>query len=223
MKLHSFIVTFGTFIISITFLTALLSIKKEKPHYFKYIFVFIILGLALSTNTISSNYYTWRYNMKTGILIEQLITVSQFVMLSSFFRELLQFTKFVKIIKCLFFLSIIIQIFQILIVQLTNTEIRPTTISNLFLLILCYFYVRDLMNNNPTLILIKSSSFWIVMGISFYSGVGFPVSSLIPFISKAPEYSNLRFQIFSIYNVSAIIMYLFIIKSYLCLRHPQNL
>jgi hypothetical protein len=31
-----------------------------------------------------------------------------------------------------------------------------------------------------------------------------------------------RLQIFSIYNMSLIIMYLFIIKSYLCLKHPQH-
>ena len=223
MKLHSFIIFLGTAIILICFFTALAFTKKEKPQYYKYIFAFIVLGLLLSVNTIASNNYAWRYALKIRIFFEQILLLFQSLMFSFFFLELLKKSRFVKSIKWLLILSMLIQISLIIIVQIANTEIRPATVLNLILLVYCYFYLRDLINNKPTLVLVKSSAFWLVMGIFFSSGIGFPISSLIPFISKSQQYSNLRFQIFSIYNMSLIIMYLFIIKSYLCLKHPQNL
>ena len=223
MKLHSFIVLLGTAIILVSFFTALAFAKKAKPHYYRYIFAFIILGLLMSVNTIASNNYTWRYGLKMRILIEQVIISLQFVVLGLFFLEALKNSKFRKKIKWMLFLSVFIQTGLIFFVQLANTEIRTSTVPYLILLIFCYFYLADIMNNKPTVILVKSSSFWLVMGIFFSACIGFPVSSLIPFVSKASEYSNLRFQIFSIYNMSLIVMYLFIIKSYVCLKHPQNL
>jgi hypothetical protein len=70
---------------------------------------------------------------------------------------------------------------------------------------------------------VKSSSFWIVIGVIFSSCIGLPVSSLISFIPKNQEYFNMSSQIFSLFNISLIILYLFIIKSYLCLKHPQTI
>lgn len=223
MKLHSFIVLFGTGIIVISFFVALAFTKKVKPAYYKYIFGFIVVGMLLSVNTITSNNYAWRYGLKIKILFEQILILLQSLMFSFFFLELLKKSVFAKSIKWLLVLSILIQISLIIVVQIKNTEIRPTIIPNLMLLIFFYFYLKDLMNNNQTLILVKSSAFWLAIGIFFSSCIGFPVSALIPFVSKSDQYSNLRFQIFSIYNMSLIIMYLFIIKSYLCLKNPQNL
>ena len=223
MKLHSLIVLLGTGIILISFFTALAFAKKAKPKYYRYIFAFIILGLLMSINTIASNNYTWRYGLKIRILIEQVIIFLQFLMFGLFFLEVLKKSFLHKKIKWLFLLSIPIQLCVIIIVHVVNIEIRPGIIPNLILFIFCILYLRDLMNNKPTLILVKSSTFWLVMGIFFSSCIGFPVSSLIPFVSKAQEHADLRFQIFSIQNMSLIVLYLFIIKSYVCLKHPQNL
>lgn len=177
----------------------------------------------MSANTISSNNYIWRFSLKDRILIEQLLMLCQFFNLGLFFVEILKKSKFLKSVKVLFLLSIILQILLIAVVHLSNIEIRQTIVPNLFLTIFCFYYLRDLMKNKPTLILGKSSTFWIVMGIFFSSCIGFPIGSLIPFIPKDEEYINFRNQIFSISNLSLIILYLFIIKSYLCLKHPQNL
>lgn len=214
---------FGTGIIVIAFFLAIIFFKKEKPVYFKYIFLFIIGGLLLSTNTIASNNHAWRNGMKISIVIEQLLLLFQSLMLGLFFFEVLEKSLYKKIIKQLIFLSAIIQIILIIVVHSANIEIRPLIVPNLILLIFCYFYLRDLLNTKPTLILVKSSAFWLVMGILFSSCIGFPVFSLIPFIPNNQEYLNLRNQIFSIANMSLIVLYLFIIKSYLCLKHPQNL
>ena len=223
MQLHNLIVWIGTAIIGISFLVALAFNRKVKPYYYRYIFAFIVMGVLLSVNTIASDNSAWRYGLKIRILFEQVLILLQSLMLGFFFWELLIKSVYAKFIKWLLASSIIIQITLIVVVQIANTEIRPTTVPNLILLVFFYFYLRDLMNNKPTLILVQSSAFWLVMGIFFSSCIGFPVSALMPFVSKSQEYSNLRFQIFSIYNMSLIIMYIFIIKSYLCLKHPQSL
>ncbi|MEP7254198.1 MAG: hypothetical protein ABI666_00410 [Ferruginibacter sp.] len=223
MKLYNFIVLFGTGIIGIAFFLAIAFAKKDKPLYYRYIFIFIILGLLLSTNAITNHNSAWLFSKKIPILIEQLLLLFQSLMLGLFFFEILKKSIFAKKIKGLLFLLVLTQIILIIVVHLANTEISPFIIPNLILLIFCFFYVRDLMSNKPTLILVKSSAFWLVMGIFFSSSIGFPVSSLIPFIPKNQEVVNLRFQIFSITNMSLIVLYLFIIKSYLCLKHPQNL
>jgi len=223
LKLHSFIILFGTGIIIITFFVSLFFIKREKPRYYNYIFIFIILGILVSANTIKSNYNAWVINNKTSIVIEQTLLLFQTLMLGLFFVDILNKSIFGKLIKQLLFLSILIQVILLLLVLIANTEIRPTIAPNFFLLIFCFLYLRDLMTSKPTLILSRSSAFWIVMGIFYSSCVGFPVNSLIPFIPKNQEFLNLRRQIFSSYNMSIIVLYTCIIKSYLCLKPPQNL
>lgn len=223
MQLHSFIVWLGTAIIVISFFIALVFTRKVKPHYYRYILAFIIMGLLLSVNTIASNNYTWRYGLKIRIFIEQLLIMLQYGMFALFFWELLKNSVFAKKIKWMLVMSTPILLGLIFVVHFANIEIRPSIVPNIIMLILCFFYLKDLMNNKPTLQLVQSSAFWLVMGIFFSSCIGFPVSSLIPFISRNQEYANLRFQIFSIQNMSLIIMYIFIIKSYICLKHHQSL
>jgi len=222
LKLHYIIVLFGTGVILIAFFVAICFSKKEKPFYFNYIFLFIILGLLLSANTIKSNSTAWLFNKKISIYIEQLLLLLQSLVLGLFFLEILKISKFVKKVKLLLFLSVLLQSILIINVRLTNTEIRPAIIPNLFFLALCFLYIRDLMTNKPTLVLVKSSAFWIVMGIFYSSSIGFPVNSLISFFPRDQHIFNLRLQIFSIANMAVIVLYLFIIKSYLCLKHPQN-
>ncbi len=214
---------FGTGIIVITFFIALLFHKKNKPEYYKFIFIFILLGILLSLNSIFNNTIFWRSNKKAPQLVQELLLLFQYILLSLYFINLFANSLHSKKIIKLLLISIILQASLIAIIFSTDIDINPSFISSVFLLIFCSFYVKDLMANNPTLVLIKSSAFWITMGIFFYSSVSFPINTLIKFVPRSPEYINLRSQIFSIWNMSLIVLYLLIIKSYLCLRHQQSL
>jgi len=176
----------------------------------------------MSANTFANNFDIWILNKKIPLLIEQLLIIIQSLMIGLFFTETLYKSSLIKKIKWLLFLSVLIQSSLLILVLITNIEIKPLISSNLFLLIFCLFYLKDLMKNKPTLIISKSSAFWLVMGIFYSSCIGFPVNSLISFIPKDQEFINSRLEIFSIANMSLIVFYLFIIKSYLCLKHPQN-
>lgn len=221
--MHIFILLFGSGIIIITFLVALFHLKKEKPSYYKFIFLFIILGGLLSLNSIVNANIFWGFSREIPFLLQEILLLLQYILLSLFFAKLLFKTHYARVIIKLLFLSVILLLGLQVAISFTNTDIRPSFILTFFLLIFCFLYVKDLMANKPTLILLKSSAFWIVMGIFFYSCVSFPIKTLIIFIPKSQEYINLRSQIFSILNMSLIILYLFIIKSYSCLKHPQNL
>ncbi len=223
MELLNFITFFGTCIIVISFFVVLLFLKREKPKYYKFISLFIFFGILLSLNTIANNSSAWMLNRKTAILLEQILQLFQSFLLGLFFLEVLKKSTFAKKIKVLLYLMIFIQVFLLFIVHMVNVEIRATIISNLILFLFCLFYFRNLMKNEPTLILMKSSAFWIVIGVLFSSSIGYPVITLIQFIPKTQEYINVRSQVFSICNMSLIILYIFIIKSYLCLKHQQNL
>jgi len=223
LKLSYFIVHFGTVVIVITFVISLFFLRKEKPCYYNYIFFYIISGLLISANTIANNNNSWLLNKKIPILTEQLLLLFQVLLLGLFFIEVLKKSIFIKGIKYLLFLTLLIQGCLIILVLYSNTEIKPFLPSNLSLLIFCFFYIKDLMNTKPTLTLTNSSAFWLTIGIFYSAGISFPVNSLFIFIPKNPEYQDLRSQIFSIANMAIIIFHLFIIKSYLCLKHQQNL
>ncbi|MEO6540632.1 MAG: hypothetical protein ABIN74_06575 [Ferruginibacter sp.] len=184
--------------------------------------MYIILGILLSANAIANHSSAWLLNRKNSILIEQLLILFQSLLLGFFFLKVLNKSKFERKIKWLLILMICFQFVLLFVVHVANIEIRSNIILSIILLMFCFFYFRNLMKNEPTLILVKSSTFWIVIGIFFSSSIGVPVITLVQFIPKNPEYVNLRSQIFSIFNVSLIVLYLFIIKSYLCLKHPQN-
>ena len=223
MKLSYLIVQIGTVVILITFIISIIFLKKNKPQYYNYILAYIILGLLISTNTIFNNNNSWLLNKKIPILTEQVLSLFQSLLLGLFFIQILRKSIFIKTIKYLLFLSLFIQGGLIILVLHYNTEIRPSLSSTLSLLIFCLFYIRDLMTTKPTLNLTRSSTFWLTMGIFYSSSISFPVNSLFTFIPKTDVYQDLRSQIFSITNITIIIFYLFIIKSYLCLKHQQNL
>ena len=178
--------------------------------------------MLVSTGTFLFHYYKV-YNFETAFLITELFSLLQFVMLGLFYIQVLEKSKWIKKIRLLFYSSIIIAVILVVLQIGLSILIDAKIVVNLFLIIFSVFYFRDLLHTTPTLILVKSSSFWIVLGVFFASCINFPIYSLLPFIAGNEEYRNLRFEIFAVSNISLIVMYLFIIKSYLCLKHPQTL
>ena len=223
MEFSNFIILFGTGVILLTLLIALVKFKKDKPKYFKYIFIYILIGLIISSNKIIKKNNISFFKSNSAYAIEQVLSIFQTFMLYLFFINVLNKSKYYNILLILIPISIIIQLFILNLVIKKNADVMPSIASNSFLIIFCFFYLRDLMSNNPTLILLKSTTFCIFIGILYCSCISLPIFSLISFITRDEEYKYLRSQIFSIANMSIIVLYLFIIKSYLCLKPPQNL
>lgn len=222
MELHKFIVLLGTGVILVAFLVAIAYAKRAKPKYYKYIFAVIILGLLISANSILHLFIKIESDIILST-IERILLLFQFIALSFFYTDLLKESISYNKSKRLIQFCIIIQIALTVISIIFKIPTYVKTVPSIFLIIYSVIYYKHLLKNKPTLILIKSSPFWIVTGIFFSFCVSLPVYGLTPFMVRYPEYKNLRFQLFSISNMALITMYFFIIKSYLCLKHPQNL
>ena len=226
MNLHILIIQLGTGIIVITFLVALLFRKKEKPGYFKYIEVFIFLGLLISLNSLTLGLKYVGSEEKINLVpafIQELLIISQYLCLYHFIYALIKKTEFLGKIRTLMRLSIILFLLLLFISFWLKIDIRPSAVGGLFILGYCYFYVKDLMSNKPTLELLKSPEFWITSGIFFYATISTPVTALVRLIPKDLNYINIRMQLFAVFNVSSILLYLSIIKGYICLKHQQSL
>lgn len=223
MKFFNFIVIFGTVIIVVAFSVAIFFIKREKPKFYKYIFLFIIIGVLISINTIIIHNSPVRLSKNSSRLIQEILILLQYLMLSLFFFNILKNSVRYSKIIALYFLGVTVHISLIIILFfISTTDIKPVIASSFVTIIYCVLFIKDLLANRPNLILVKSPAFWIATGAFFHSCVSFPVFLLVPFVPKNEEYGILRSQIFSISNMSLIVFYLLIIKSYLCLAHPQN-
>lgn len=225
MWLHNFVIFIGTFVILSALLIALAFRNKEKPLYFKYIFLFIILGILMSLNSFTLG-MKWGYsdnsNFKIPSIIQEVIILLQYTCLSLLFLKLANGSTFGKKILRIFGISIFILLGLFFLTFSTNIDVRPTFAIPFFQIAYCYLYTKKLLSKNSTIILTKSVGFWITLGVFFSSCISIPVVTLVKFIPKDHLYFDIRMQIFSINNIARIILYIFIIKSYLCLRHPQS-
>jgi len=221
MRFHNSIIQIGLIVIVISCLIAWLHIKVPKPKYFKYIFLFIHFGIILSLNSIFLA-EKWGFVKRLPFLLQEILLLVQYSLLTKFFISILTNPKTIKKLKIVFFLSLLFMISLMLVSFYQDINLIPSSISSLFLLVYCAFFVKDLMASKPTLILEKFPAFWIVMGIFFYSCISFPIVTLIKFIPKNNEYINIRSYLFSVINISLIVLYALITKGYLCLKRQPN-
>jgi hypothetical protein len=219
MTLHKFIILFGTFVILLTLTIALFAKKTDRPAYLKYIVIYIILGLLISANTISHIIFNQPFGQKKHILLFDLLYLFQSLALSLFFKTIIKR----KIVLPLILISTLAQIIFILRQFDTFTTFDVNIFATPVFIILSIFYFRDLLQNRPLINLTKSSLFWFTVGIFFWACVSFPIYSLHFQIKEYIHNRNIIFQIFSISNMALIVMYIFFIKSFLCLKHPQNI
>lgn len=92
------------------------------------------------------------------------------------------------------------------------------TIQAFFLIIPCIFYYIDLFNREPSLELLNEPSFWIVTGLSFFMVCTLPFSIFGEYIMRSNY--KLYLELFSIFNIFYCLLFVMIIRSYLC--KPQQ-
>lgn len=212
---------FGTFIIITAFATAILKSNIKKPEFFTFIFRFICTGLLMSANAIYYDFLGEPADEKLIFYITKILTLFQFAFLYQLLLKILQYSKYIQIYKKAAILLIFIQ--TILLVFSWVVDISPITrvLGCITIIFFCFIFFRDLLTSKPTLLLIRSSSFWIVTGLFFSYSVNLPIYSITPILREYNEYKDVSYQIFSISNMALIVLYFLIIKGYLCLKYPQ--
>jgi len=222
MQLHKFIILIGTGVILFTFFIALLYKKKQQSPFTKYIFIFIILGLLISINTIGY-YHFHMTSLYTLRFIQFLLISLQTPCIGMFFLSILSNKPFQKSMKYLIAFFLLLQVFMFVLGILNYLDFTSIYIAiSLISLIFSMIYFKDLLNSVPYISLSYNPPFWIVVGLFLHSCISFPIYSLHRFIPFQTQ-KDLRLAIFSLSNISLIILYVFIIKSYLCFKHQPNL
>jgi len=222
MQLHKFIILLGTGVILITFFIALIFKKKQHADFAKYIFSFVVLGLLISINTII--YYHFHITSLYTLRFIQFLLISiQTLCVGMFFLTILANKPFQKKIRSLVIFFLFLQAIMFVLgvlnyLDFTSVYIAISLISFIFSMI----YFKDLLNSIPSVSLSHNPPFWIVVGFFLHSCISFPIYSLHRFIPFQTQ-RDLRFAVFSLSNISLIILYVFIIKSYLCFKHQPNL
>lgn len=217
MILHNFIILLGTGIILSNLIIALKYWGAIKEPNLKYIIVYIFLGLLISINTIVQVMIPKILSSKQHIIIFDILYLIQGLIIFAFFQQILKS----KILILFLYIFLFSQAY--ILIKQFNTEIRVdiNIYSTPVFIAISILYFKNLLQKKPIQKLTKTSEFWIVVGIFFWSCVSFPIYSLYPFIKANPKYINISLQIFSLSNIALIVMYTFFIKSFLCLKHPQ--
>lgn len=92
------------------------------------------------------------------------------------------------------------------------------TIQAPFLVIACVLYFIDLFTKEPKLDLSALPSFWAITGLAFFMLCTLPFSILGLYLIKTNY--NLNFHLFSIFNIFYCLLFIMIIKAYLCKPSP---
>lgn len=95
-----------------------------------------------------------------------------------------------------------------------TTQSRVYTIESLILLFPCFAYFYELFKKPPVLNLKKEPAFWIITGWSFFATCTLPYSLLENYLRES--HSSLMTELYSVFYIFYILLFIMIIKAYLC-------
>ncbi len=93
--------------------------------------------------------------------------------------------------------------------------------ANLCTLLFCLVYIYSIFSGVPESILKHQSSFWIIVGVLFYTAVTAPIFLGYYYLGNS-NIKSLLYILFPLTNIAIIIMHLLFIKAYLCIIRPPK-
>lgn len=220
-RLNYIVVWVGTFVILISFLLSImLRRKNKKPDYMKNFFLYPLIGLLVSANTIFSRFLLI-YSIKLNFLIQILLCLFDLIFWFLFFSNFFKTRKDITKIRLLFFFTIAIEIVLFQFSELNKSNLHTISIINICKTIFCIFFYYKLFKDVPTQNIKLEPSFWIITGLFFYSCLSIPLYALNEYVISKFS-SIISSTILAISNIFVIIMHFFFIKAYLCTIRPHK-
>lgn len=149
-------------------------------------------------------------------IFDYLFTVFEFLVFQKMFIKNVEIgKKFLNIQKEIFLLfATIMFISSIVTIETIRLKYLHIlfTIQAFFLIISCSLYFINLLINPPLVPLQSIPSFWIATGVFFFTFCTLPYSLLLNFHA----YDQLAFQLFILFNLFYFILFLLIIRAFLC-------
>lgn len=199
-----------------TLLIALKNRKKHKilRHIPLYICSLITVFISTTANNITLNY--------SGIVsyVDYFFTLIEILIFSDIY---LQLTKKPLSKKLVVVLNVIFGIFFTYMMFndhrfsygiSDSTQSKVYTVEGAILLIVCLFYFLELFKEPSNLNLKNEPVFWITTGLLFFMSCTLPYSILENYIHR--NYPEFDFQLYSIFYIFYILLFLMVIRAYLC-------
>ena len=221
---QSFYADFLLFFISI-FALYISIVRKEKHsllRLFPYYFIsYIILLLLLYTHIIFFlNSRSNHIMLQIDSYSDYIFTLIEFIVFMHFFYNVIDNQRKKRIIILLSMLFLLLFAFNFISESILYNNINPNTVNRIYtiessiLLIPSLFYYFEIFKKPTTMNLMRESSFWVVTGIFFSMICSLPYCVIENYIRK--NNSQLYPQLFSIFYIFYSLLFMMIIKAYLC-------
>jgi hypothetical protein len=207
-------VIIGTAIILCSFFMALKVRKKNILLHLRFFYLYPLLALCLSIFTIINN-LIFNYSRLTIAVVEKAYILLEPIFWGYFFLKLFHNKSTYFITKNIFIFSISLTIYLVITSSLENYNLQILSINNLSYVFYCSIYFFDLFKNEPVKKLKSEATFYIILGLFFYSSFSLPLFPVSDYFRSTNH--SLSMLIIWAVNFIIIIMHLFFIKGYLCL------
>jgi len=203
-------------VILCSFILSLFIFRQQNiPPYLKNFYLYPLLALLLSIFTVVNNFILVAPKVSKS-LVENIYIILELFFWGYFFLNLFNTKRIAVLTKTIFLLSIFLTIYLISSSDLKSYNHKILSINNLTYVFYCCIYFFNLFKNIPTKKLKSDPTFFIILGIFFYSVFSLPLLSISDYF-KNSNHQSLSTSIVCIINLTIILMHLFFIKGYLCL------
>jgi hypothetical protein len=201
----------------------LIFIVKEDKGNIAYIFLYYFIGyLLLKFIILDAIFLNLPFQLRENILqlIDYIFTLFEFLIFFIFFKKILLLKihrRILVIISCLFLGTGC----SLLLYDITvSGKVPPSSRNFVFnlqafsLLVPSILYYLEIFKSKPTFNLLRTSSFWVVTGLSLFMISTLPFSLLLDFFWK--DNQIVYNYVFNLFYIFYIILFSTIIRAYLC-------
>ncbi len=205
--------------------TLIISLKKRKKFNNLYYIPLYILSLLLvcifnALHSLSYAYHLQGLFRGFADYLDYIFTLTELIIFSHFYYNLTNNTTIKKLIVPInlgvftFFVSLFITDKEFYKSISEKTQNVTYTTEGVILLLLCLSYFIELFKKPPILKLKNEPAFWVSTGLLFFLACTLPFSLLENYIRE--QHSNLLFWTYPIFYIFYILLFLMIIRAYLC-------
>jgi hypothetical protein len=197
----------------------IISYKKIKNNnvdfYMKGFYWYPFIGALIATFYIASIFFKSRTNMIFFNRVNLISLLFHFYFLGIFVLKVSFFTESSRATNRIIFLPFVLLIAFVIKDFYNNTSSLSFCFGSFALILFSLIFYYRIFQQDPSIILLKEASFWIVTGIFIGMALSFPLIIFWDYLDINLKRPTKRImQAFG--NIPYIIMHIFFIKAYLC-------
>lgn len=214
-EFNHIVVWFGTIVIVISFIIALsVSRMSNSRAYMKYFFIYPLVGILLSVNTILIKRY-YLYPKFINFSLQNFLSLIDLTFWFFFFSNVFGRKNALAKLRVLYFTTFCLALLSYIFNPNDKPNLHVVSLINICKTLFCIYYYFDLFKKAPNQKIKSEPSFWIVAGLLFYSCLSVPFYALNDYLRSQFPFT-IADNIFSVSNILIIIMHFFFIKAFLC-------